>query len=121
MTYKLTLKSMFLIAGIAMSPIAFAEDETQIWGCNTGIFYFDDDDEHILWLVKGTQDSYVKFYDERIPATYYLYGLERRWDWEDGNFSIRLKPNNTALYFDFNSVGPGETTTALSQFSCGKK
>lgn len=101
------------------SSHVYAEDDRQIWECNSGTSYYEKA-EHNLWLVKGSQESYVKFYDSRIPAKYYLYGLERRWDWESGKFSVRLTPDNTALYFDFNSVKPGESTNAKSFFTCKK-
>lgn len=98
---------------------AFAGDDREIWECNTGEYY-SEKAEHNLWLVKGSQQNYVKFYDTRIPATYYLHGLDRRWDWGEGNFSIRLNPDNRAWYFDFNGLEPGETAQSKSKFTCKK-
>lgn len=107
----------FLFIGMAFSSQTHAEDNRKIWECNNGSYYIQKT-EHNLWLVEDGKDSYVKFYESRIEATYYMHGLDRRWDWEGGTFSVRLKPNNTALYFDFSAVEDGESTTAKSLFGC---
>lgn len=113
------LYGSLLTVGAVLPSLVYAEDDRQIWECNSGSYY-SEKSEHNLWLVKEDQKAYVKFYDSRIAASYYLYGLERRWDWDGGNFSIRLKPDNQALYFDFNSVEPGETTSSKNTFGCKK-
>ena len=108
---------VLLLLSIAFSSQALAEDNRKIWECNNG-GYYSQKAEHNLWLVEDGKGSYVKFHESRIAATYYMHGLERRWDWQGGNFSVRLKPGNEALYYDFSAVEAGETTTPKSQFGC---
>jgi hypothetical protein len=108
-----------LIISALLQSYAYAEETREIWECNTGTYY-SEKSEHNLWLVKGSKQSYVKFYKTRISASYYLHGLNRRWDWEQGNFSVRLNPENRALYFDFSGVKSGESVNSKSQFACKK-
>jgi hypothetical protein len=115
-TFKYLIRSIIFLPTLLFYQV-YAEDTRKIWECNSGDYYIKSA-EHNLWLVEDESKSYVKFYDSRITARYYLYGLERRWDWEDGNFSVRLKPDNIALYFDFNGVEEGKTTSAKSHFGC---
>lgn len=116
--YRNHIQVVLFLSTVFSSQI-HAEDKRIIWECNTGSYYIQKK-EHNLWLVEDGLKSYVKFYDSRITARYYLHGLERRWDWEGGNFSVRLKPDNKALYFDFSGVEAGEIITSKSEFGCKK-
>ena len=120
LSFNVLFFSTFMVTSLVFaSSRIYAEGDRQVWECNSGITYYEKG-EHNLWLVKGADKSYVKLYDSRIPANYYLYGLERRWDWENGKFSVRLSPDNKALYFDFTNIEPGESTDAASRFACKK-
>jgi len=116
---RVRLLSIWFIIAALFPTNAFSEDDKEIWECNTGPFY-SEKKEHNLWLVKGSDSTYVKFYDTRIPAHYYLHGLDRRWDWEGGNFSIRLSPDDKAWYYDFSNAKEGESVSSDSIFTCKK-
>jgi hypothetical protein len=56
-------------------------------------------------------------------ATYQVQGFDRRWDFglqDDGsyNYAFVLKPDGTAIYYDFSNAEAGEIISGSQVFSC---
>ncbi len=82
-------------------------DGKEIWSCKN--LY---ENSNILWLVQWNDKSYIKVFDERIPAEYIMNGLEKTWNFglESNayfNYKITLGPDGTARYYDFNNSKDG--------------
>ena len=97
-----------------------------IWSCKKCLL----GDENILWLVEWGEKSYIKVFDERIPAFYSMDGLNKRWDWgpkletADGyDYAITLGPDRIANHYDFSNVVSGffgELGVPLESYKCTK-
>jgi hypothetical protein len=114
----LTLPNMFL-------PIAFAEDSITentkiIWSCKE---YSGTED--ILWLVEWESKSYIKVFNERIPASHLMEGLKKRWNWgldsndSTYNYAIVLGPDKVAAYYEFKLSKDG-TAEPSKAYKCEK-
>lgn len=96
-----------------------AESDKVIWSCKQPY-----GKENILWLVEWEDKSYIKVFDERIPAKYTMDGLQKRWNWElDEDFTytyaITLAPDRYASYYDFSTSKDG-TAKASDKYKCSK-
>ena len=109
-----------LIAGtIFTSNVLAEEDKKVIWSCKQPY-----GKENILWLVEWKGKSYIKVFDERIPAKYNMDGLEKRWNWGLGEdyiytYAITLGPDRYASYYDF-SISKDGTAKAREKYKCSK-
>ncbi len=115
-----------MIIWLGISLVAFdsraneTDDSKVIWACKK--IYTK---ENILWLVEWGDKSYIKVFDERIPAEYSLDGLEKRWNWGLNKtsltykYAITLGPDKTAMYYDFSTSTTG-TAKARELYQCTK-
>ena len=96
------------------------EDSKIIWSCKKGY-----GTENVLWLVEWEAKSYVKVFDERIPARYTMDGLEKRWNWGldktdfTYDYAITLSPDRIAKYYDFTLSKDG-TASHQAAYKCTK-
>ncbi len=102
-----------------MSSAQESKISKKIWSCKKPYTK-----ENILWLVEWGSKSYVKVFDERIPARFKMDGLEKRWDWGldsefTYNYAITLRPDRTAIYFDFSASKDG-TAKSKGTYKCEK-
>jgi hypothetical protein len=117
-----TRKLLALLVFSVMSfSVASEEERTKtIWSCKKPF-----GSENILWLVEWGPKSYIKVFDQRIPAQYSLDGLEKRWDWglDSSDFTydyaITLEPDLTAQYYDFRAAEGGRAK-AKEIYKCSK-
>jgi len=60
--------------------------------------------------------------DSGEVAYYSRKGLNHRWDWplENGTYSLWIKPDGTALYYDFEGVPAGQSTRASDVYTAHK-
>ena len=118
---------LFISALLAISASAeTGEAKKIIWSCKERLF----GDENILWLVEWGEKSYIKVFDERIPADYEMDGLEKRWNWGLGSwdwgemgstytYAITLGPDRIAGYYDFSTSKDG-VAESREQYRCTK-
>ena len=111
---------VFSFLVLAFANIARAGEDKVIWSCKKPY-----GKENILWLVEWGGQSYIKVFDERIPATYEMSGLTKRWNWDlDGDdhtykYAITLGADMVAKYFDFTTSSDG-TATSKATYNCKK-
>ena len=116
----LTFQNMFL-------PIVFAEDSISentkiIWSCKE----HSSGTENILWLVEWGSKSYIKVFNERIPANYSMEGLGKRWDWgldsnnSTYNYTIILNLDKVAAHYKF-KFSKDEIVKPSEFYKCEKK
>lgn len=116
----LTILILLVIGLFTTKVIAQGNDSKVIWSCKKQYTQ-----ENILWLVEWGHQSYIKVFDERIPAKYTMDGLEKRWNWgldkEDYTYSyaITLGPDRTALYYNFTTSKDG-TAKSKDSYKCKK-
>lgn len=107
-------------------PIVFAEDSIAentkiIWSCKeySGT-------ENILWLVEWGSKSYIKVFNERIPASYSMEGLGKRWDWgldsndSTYNYAIILSLDKVAAHYKF-KFSKDDIVKPSEFYKCEKK
>ena len=116
----LTFSNMFL-------PIAFSEEDSIsenkkiIWSCQE--YYLGT--ENVLWLVEWGSKSYIKVFNERIPARHTMEGLEKRWDWDLNsndstyNYAMVLGLDKEASYYNLKSSKDG-TAKPRELYKCEK-
>ena len=51
-----------------------------------------------------------------MTTTYYVSGLDDRWDWD--SYSIVVSPNGNGYYYNWSLGKPGETLTAKPEYEC---
>lgn len=100
---------LFTLLFMAVSLASVAEDASKkkIWSCS--VMYTS---ENVLWLVEWGDKSYVKVFDERIPAEYRMKGLDKRWNWglnsnNTFDYAITMSPDKNASYYDFSASKDG--------------
>lgn len=108
-----------LISLLANFVQAEPENKKVIWSCKE-LF----GKENILWLVEQGDKSYIKVFDERIPAKFKMSGLEKRWDWgmDKGrtyNYAIMLSADLKAAYYDFSTSKDG-TANPKEIYRCSR-
>ena len=114
--------SIFLISSCFLSLVTHAQSDQDkiIWSCKKPY-----KKENILWLVEWGDKSYIKVFDERIPATYKMDGLEKRWNWGldretfSYDYAITLSPDKTAAYYDFTTSTDGRAKSSAI-YKCEK-
>ena len=120
------------ILTLLLSTSALAQEaDTELepkehWKCHDWAAKRREPGEHpVLFEVK----QYVNYVGEVLisgnsqAAMFKFQGLDRRWNWgldEDGGylFSITIKPNGEARYYDFSSVDPGKTKSPNELYFC---
>jgi len=119
---QIFLSAVMAVIGILVAPISMAANDSQaVWSCN-GPY---SDENAVLWLVEAGENSFVKVFDEVIPAQYMMQGLEKRWDWGWSDqrhafrYSVLLEPNLMATYFDFGLSSDGKASGSAS-YQCSK-
>ncbi len=119
--YKLLIPSivLILVPFVVNASDNKYEPKKTVWSCK--IPYTKD---NVLWLVEWGRKSYVKVFDDRIPAKYSLDGLEKRWDWgldsdNSYNYAVTLKPDLKASYYDFSSA-KNNTANSKQVYKCSK-
>ena len=77
----------------------------------------------LIGTVANSTTGYI-LYDgsnKGTNASYRRTGLNHRWDWgPNTEYSFIIKPDGTGLYYDFSTVGKGESTKADDVFECWK-
>lgn len=90
-----------MAALVAAPALGWGEESAKvIWSCREQF-----GTNNVLWLVEWSDKSYIKVFEERIPAKYYMDGLRKRWDWgvasdHTYDYSVVMEPNGTAFYLD---------------------
>jgi len=111
---------VLLASFLIFSPTSYAEAKT-IWSCTAG-----NPTKNVLWLVEWGAKSYVKVFDDRIPATYSMDGIKKRWDWGldktdwTYDYAVVLGVDGIARYHDFSAVKDGEKVMSQSSYRCTK-
>ena len=113
------LKLIVCASLLVVSGASVAEDASKkkIWSCKKEYTK-----ENILWLVEWGDKSYIKVFDERIPARYSMDGLEKRWDWgldsdNTYDYAITMSPDKRAKYYDF-SISSDGTAQSRETYRC---
>jgi len=99
---KRTCLFLLLIA-VTAAPIAAAESAASTWGCAPM-----GERRNVLYLFDQGSRSYVKFGQQRVPATHSADDKERRWSW--GANAITLDAENIARYLEAGNL--------KAQFKC---
>jgi len=100
---------------------ANAADKT-IWECRTS----NPGAEPVLYLVTGSDRSYVKFSYMRFSALYQTAEEQQAWYWHnDGSgyyrYGLILGNDGKAWYHDFAGAAEGEESKPLDYFACRKE
>ena len=104
----------------ALPALAEEQVKKNIWSCNKEYRV-----EKVLWLVEWGSKSYIKVFDDRIPAIYDLDGLTKRWSFglnEATNkyeFAVILSPDQKAYYYNFKTSTDG-TAKSSDSYICKK-
>ena len=93
---------LIAIAAAAVDAVS-AQSGSSAWGCAPA-----GERRNVLYLYDQGSRSYVKFGQQRIPATHSTDDQGRRWSW--GANAITLDADNVAVYL--------ETGTAKARFKC---
>lgn len=116
---KISIFLFLIISVLSNSARAEPENKKVVWSCKTLL-----GQESILWLVEWGDQSYIKVFDERIPTTFKMSGLEKRWNWGlDENltytYAITLGADLYASYYDFSTSKDG-TASSRERYKCSK-
>jgi hypothetical protein len=120
---NLKYKPVYLAILSFLSISAFGQDGADkkvVWSCTTEY-----GSTNIVWLVEWGSKSYIKVFDERIPSTYSMSGLRKRWNWgyDDERdaymYSLVLRPDLYALYYDF-TVSKDGVAESKQVYKCSK-
>ncbi len=116
------IKLLILVALFTVSSYSYSAESTSdkvVWSCHT--LYLE---ENVLWLVERGDTSYIKVFDERVPAKYAMTGLEKRWRWgldKDNQhlYEVRLGPDKEADYYDY-AISNDRTESPKETYICSK-
>ncbi len=96
--------SLFLLLiAVTAAPVVAAESEASTWGCAPM-----GERRNVLYLYDQGSRSYVKFGQQRVPATHSADDKEKRWSW--GANAITLDAENIARYLEAGNL--------KAQFKC---
>lgn len=117
------LISIFIATLLFLPVSTIAQDGSDkkvIWSCTKEY-----GSKNILWLVEWADKSYIKVFDDRILAKYSMSGLEKRWNWGFDTdrkaymYSLVLRPDLYALYFDF-KISKDGVADSKQAYKCSK-
>ena len=108
------------VASVASSVLHAQVSET--WQCFN---FFDSDRDNVLFEVFGAMPAGEQYGLGIVSiggfvqgATFYIDGLDRRWDFGDNVYSFIITPDGTGTYFDFSNVEEGESTEPSEAYKC---
>ena len=63
-------------------------------------------------------DGEVSVAEISYRARFSMEGLQRRWDFEDGEYAVVVNPDGSGAYFDFSNSDPGEMIAPSQTYRC---